>query len=105
MASKDEIAQILSATLSPDTNTRIEAELKLANAFAYPSTKLLCGLLEQQKTNALQDTGLELAQIALAQDVDISLRQICDLIQIAIRRVFVLPMTPNTRPASLYENM
>lgn len=43
MASKDEIAQILSATLSPDTNTRIEAELKLANAFAYPSTNFCVG--------------------------------------------------------------
>lgn len=38
MASTSEIAQILSATLNPDTNTRIAAELKLAESFADFST-------------------------------------------------------------------
>ncbi len=37
MVSKAELAQILSATLNADTNTRVEAELKLAEAFVQPS--------------------------------------------------------------------
>ncbi|RXW18578.1 hypothetical protein EST38_g7277 [Candolleomyces aberdarensis] len=36
MASPAEIAQILTATLSPDTNTRVAAELKLAEIFVQP---------------------------------------------------------------------
>ncbi|KXN85718.1 Importin-9 [Leucoagaricus sp. SymC.cos] len=62
MASADEIAQILSSTLNPDTSTRISAELKLAESFSNT------------------DTGLTLAHIVLAQDVDLSLRQICSFI-------------------------
>ncbi|KAF5352862.1 hypothetical protein D9756_006082 [Leucocoprinus leucothites] len=61
MASTSEIAQILSTTLSPDTNTRVAAELKLAESFT--------------NTNA----GLALAQIVLIQDADISLRQISSI--------------------------
>jgi hypothetical protein len=34
MASTSSIAQVLSSTLSPDTNTRVAAELKLAESFA-----------------------------------------------------------------------
>ncbi|KAI0325407.1 ARM repeat-containing protein [Cubamyces sp. BRFM 1775] len=53
-----EIAQCLSATLSPDTNTRIAAELKLGGLLNAP------------------EAGLALSQLVLASDVDISLRQI-----------------------------
>jgi len=36
MASMNDIAQILSATLTSDTNTRVAAELKLAELFGNP---------------------------------------------------------------------
>ncbi|KAI0354778.1 ARM repeat-containing protein [Trametes cingulata] len=52
-----EIAQCLSATLSPDTNTRISAELKLSSLLNTP------------------EAGLALSQLILASDVDVSLRQ------------------------------
>ncbi|KAH6916745.1 armadillo-type protein [Coprinopsis sp. MPI-PUGE-AT-0042] len=51
------IADVLTATLNPDASTRISAELKLAELFAIP------------------ETGLALSQLALAQDAEISLRQ------------------------------
>ncbi|KAF9445285.1 ARM repeat-containing protein [Macrolepiota fuliginosa MF-IS2] len=57
MTSTNEIAQILSATLNPDANTRVTAELKLAESFADINT------------------GLALAHIVLTQDADTSLRQ------------------------------
>ncbi|TFK26759.1 ARM repeat-containing protein [Coprinopsis marcescibilis] len=52
-----QIAQVLTATLNPDTTTRVSAELKLAELFATPAT------------------GLALSQLVLTQDADISLRQ------------------------------
>ncbi|EKM84237.1 hypothetical protein AGABI1DRAFT_52094 [Agaricus bisporus var. burnettii JB137-S8] len=68
MAAASSIAQVLSATLSPDTNTRVAAELKLAESFAD------------------FNTGLALAQILLAQDADIPLKQICHSASIALRK-------------------
>ncbi|OCH92992.1 ARM repeat-containing protein [Obba rivulosa] len=53
-----EIAQCLSATLSPDNNTRITAELKLNELFKSPQS------------------SVGLAQLLLAQDADLALRQI-----------------------------
>ncbi|KAF8913175.1 armadillo-type protein [Gymnopilus junonius] len=53
-----EIAQCLSSTLSPDTSTRIAAELTLANLFSRP------------------DVSISLSQLVLAQDVGMPLRQI-----------------------------
>lgn len=52
-----EIAQTLAETLSPDNNRRIAAELKLANLSEYP------------------EAGLALAQLIVARDVDVALRQ------------------------------
>ncbi|KAI0778993.1 ARM repeat-containing protein [Trametes elegans] len=52
-----EIGQCLSATLSPDTNTRIAAELKLGGLLNAP------------------EAGLALSQLVLASDADLSLRQ------------------------------
>ena len=37
MASTNDIVEILSATLNPDTNTRVSAEIKLAELLANPS--------------------------------------------------------------------
>ncbi|KAM6498769.1 Armadillo-type fold, partial [Amanita muscaria] len=53
-----EIAGCLAATLDSNPNTRITAELKLAEYFTKPGS------------------GLALSQLILAQDVDIALRQI-----------------------------
>ncbi|KAF8167572.1 armadillo-type protein [Crassisporium funariophilum] len=52
-----EVAQYLTATLSPDTNTRIAAELGLAEYFTRP------------------DAGLSLAHIILSNNADMALRQ------------------------------
>ncbi|KAF8963883.1 armadillo-type protein [Flammula alnicola] len=52
-----EIAQCLTATLSPDTNTRIAAELSLAELFTRP------------------DVGISLSHLILSQEVGMSLRQ------------------------------
>jgi len=37
MASTNDIVEILSATLNPDTNARVSAEIKLAELLANPS--------------------------------------------------------------------
>ncbi|EDR15931.1 uncharacterized protein LACBIDRAFT_242896 [Laccaria bicolor S238N-H82] len=58
MALTAQIAECLTLTLNPDTNTRIAAELKLAEYFASP------------------DAGLSISQLILAQSADMSLRQI-----------------------------
>lgn len=47
MAAASSIAQVLSATLSPDTNTRVAAELKLAESFADFSVYSSCTYLER----------------------------------------------------------
>ncbi|KAI0082121.1 ARM repeat-containing protein [Panus rudis PR-1116 ss-1] len=52
-----EIAQCLSATLSPDPNTRISAELKLSELLTQPQS------------------ALTLSQLVIAQDAELSLRQ------------------------------
>ncbi|KAG1813959.1 armadillo-type protein [Suillus subaureus] len=58
------VSQILADTLSADANTRIAAELKLSEVLLH------------QGCTRLSEAGLALAQLILAQDVDISLRQI-----------------------------
>ncbi|KAL0951964.1 hypothetical protein HGRIS_008615 [Hohenbuehelia grisea] len=58
MVSPAEIAETLTATLNPDPNIRIGAELKLASHLSHP------------------EAGLALSQLLLAQDVDMPLRQI-----------------------------
>ncbi|KII94307.1 hypothetical protein PLICRDRAFT_50286 [Plicaturopsis crispa FD-325 SS-3] len=77
MATTNDIAACLTATLSPDTNTRISAELKLSELSANP------------------EAGLSLSQLILAQAADISLRQMSatrlyrfrsDLITIVLRK-------------------
>ena len=40
MASPSQIADVLKATLNPDTNTRVAAELSLAELFTQPSSPL-----------------------------------------------------------------
>ncbi|KAJ7070709.1 ARM repeat-containing protein [Mycena amicta] len=57
MASTAELAQCLKATLDSNINTRIAAELKLAELLALP------------------DAGLALSSLAIAQDADMPLRQ------------------------------
>ncbi|KAG2743701.1 ARM repeat-containing protein [Suillus brevipes Sb2] len=56
------VSQILADTLSADANTRIAAELKLSELLLH------------------QEAGLALAQLILAQDVDIPLRQSASII-------------------------
>ncbi|KAF8346879.1 armadillo-type protein [Amanita rubescens] len=57
MALTSQIAESLAATLNPDGNVRIAAELRLANYFTNP------------------ESGLALSQLIVTQDADISLRQ------------------------------
>ena len=75
MVSAQEIAACLAATLSSDNNTRIAAELKLAEYIALPGMCLseisFTSLLRDDKS----DTALALSQLVIAQDVDLSLRQ------------------------------
>ncbi|KAG2358745.1 ARM repeat-containing protein [Suillus spraguei] len=56
------VSHILAGTLSADANTRIAAELKLSEVLLH------------------QEAGLALAQLVLAQDVDIPLRQSASII-------------------------
>ncbi|EJD54369.1 ARM repeat-containing protein [Auricularia subglabra TFB-10046 SS5] len=53
----EEIAQTLQASLSPDTNTRVAAELRLSKLFTQP------------------ETGLALASLTVAQQADPTIRQ------------------------------
>ena len=74
-----DIANVLAATLNPDSTTRISAELKLAELFAVPGG--LDGvkdqfLLSNHLARRCPETGLALSQLALAQDAELSLRQI-----------------------------
>ncbi|KAJ7754965.1 armadillo-type protein [Mycena maculata] len=57
MASTTDLVEYLKATLDPNPNTRINAELKLAEYLASP------------------DAGLTLSSLAIAQDAEMSLRQ------------------------------
>ncbi|KAF6754194.1 armadillo-type protein [Ephemerocybe angulata] len=57
MASPSQIAQVLAATLNPNTTTRVQAELTLGELFTQPTT------------------GIALSQLVLAQDAETSLRQ------------------------------
>ncbi|KAG6857312.1 hypothetical protein H0H87_006505 [Tephrocybe sp. NHM501043] len=67
-----QIAECLTATLSPDQSTRVAAELKLVEYFASP------------------DTGLALSQMILAQDADMSLRQMSFPRFVSLNRVLIL---------------
>ncbi|KDQ62857.1 hypothetical protein JAAARDRAFT_146629 [Jaapia argillacea MUCL 33604] len=71
MATSSEIAQCLAATLNSDPNIRISAELKIAELSKSP------------------DAGLALSQIIVAQDVDMTLRQM-SLLQALKRSSIVL---------------
>ncbi|PAV22617.1 ARM repeat-containing [Pyrrhoderma noxium] len=57
-----EILQILASSLNPDPNTRISAELRLSEIFSNP------------------ETAVGLSSITVAQDVDVSLRQITAIV-------------------------
>ncbi|KAJ7459076.1 armadillo-type protein [Mycena galericulata] len=62
MASTTELVEYLKATLDPNPNTRISAELKLAEYLALP------------------DAGLALSSLAIAKDEEMSLRQSASII-------------------------
>ncbi|KAF8079173.1 armadillo-type protein [Lyophyllum atratum] len=68
-----QIAECLAATLSPDQNTRITAELKLAEFFTSPGS-FPC------------TTGLALSQLILAQDAEMSMRQMSFSPSIVLRK-------------------
>lgn len=83
-----EVAQCLAATLSPNTNNRIAAELRLSKlseipgAYATLSTNIkqhLTLVFAFSRTlstlYAISGTGLTLAQLLVAQDAEVSLRQ------------------------------
>ncbi|EIW87234.1 ARM repeat-containing protein [Coniophora puteana RWD-64-598 SS2] len=57
MASASDIPRLLQDTLSPDGNTRIAAELKLAGLMAHP------------------EAGLAFAELSLSQNTDMNMRQ------------------------------
>ncbi|EIN14253.1 ARM repeat-containing protein [Punctularia strigosozonata HHB-11173 SS5] len=62
MTSLSKVTQLLAATLSPDGNTRISAELKLAEYMAS------------------SEAGLALSQITLSQDIEPALRQMTSIV-------------------------
>jgi hypothetical protein len=81
MSSTEDIARLLGATLSPDTNSRISAELQLSQTLANPGTRSsdLDASIETSNTNVGYlyniDAALSLARLVLSQDSEISLRQ------------------------------
>ncbi|KAJ7597774.1 ARM repeat-containing protein [Mycena floridula] len=68
MASSTQLAECLAATLSSENNTRITAELKLAEYFTVP------------------ETGLGLAQLTISQETDLALRQMSLLLFSVLER-------------------
>jgi len=69
-----DVAQVLAATLSPDTNTRVSAELKLAEYFTYPGTRLQ-PINPRLLIATLVDVALSIAQLILSEQADLNLRQ------------------------------
>ena len=72
MATSD-IAQCLTATLSPDPNTRISAELELADYFTEPGA-FDC-VISTFLSNDGADAGLSLSHLILSHEIDMSVRQ------------------------------
>ena len=68
-----EIAQCLTATLSPDPNTRISAELKLAEYFTQ--TGAFNCVISAFLSNDGADAGLSLSHLILSHEIDMSVRQ------------------------------
>ena len=70
-----EIAHCLTATLSPDPNTRISAELKLAEYFTQTGA-FICVIrtLFFCLTDGA-DAGLSLSHLILSHEIEISVRQ------------------------------
>lgn len=70
-----DIAQCLSATLSPDPNTRISAELKLAEYFTETGAFncVICTFFKLSNDGA--DAGLSLSHLILSHEIDMSVRQ------------------------------
>ena len=77
MAATSNITQCLQNTLSSDPNARISAELQLSDLLAQPGslTRLHYIVEHRNLTTRLTDAGLALLHIILAQDADMSLRQ------------------------------
>lgn len=75
MATATDIGQTLQNTLSSDSNTRISAELKLGELLALPGAAITDHFLPRFWLTRSTDTGLALSHIILAQDADMSLRQ------------------------------
>jgi hypothetical protein len=76
MATPDSIAHILTSTLNPDSNVRIAAELNLSELLKNPRelvwslrVPVICS------HTLLEESALSLAQLALSQDAESSLRQ------------------------------
>ena len=77
MALTAQIAECLTLTLNPDTNTRIAAELKLAEYFASPGSPHSINRIRAKKPPSRSlDAGLSTSQLILAQTADMPLRQI-----------------------------
>jgi hypothetical protein len=81
MATASDIGQCLQNTLSSDPNTRISAELKLGELLALPGAPIAQSdrgdpfSLRELLLTRFTDAGLVLSHIGLAQDADMSLRQ------------------------------
>jgi importin-9 len=70
------IAECLANTLSADTTTRISAELKLSELLSLPGwSEFTLFQLRPDYQIEQPETGSALSQLILAQDVDLSLRQ------------------------------
>lgn len=89
------VSQILADTLSADANTRIAAELKLSEVLLHQgwfskSRPLTTNLMFSTR---LSEAALALAQLILAQDVDIPLRQISSFPSCCDVCLFILDLT------------
>ena len=70
-----EVAQCLTATLSPDPNTRISAELKLAEYFTQTGAFNCVICLFCLTVVHTADAGLSLSLLTLSHEIDMSVRQ------------------------------
>jgi hypothetical protein len=81
------LTDLLKATLDPNPNNRITAELKLSEYLALPGASIssfswFCILMPSDTFSSRQtDAGLALSSLTIAQDAEMSLRQMS-------RRVF-----------------
>jgi hypothetical protein len=91
MASTTDLVNYLKATLDPNPNIRITAELKLSEYLALPGASISgsppCRLLTIRRSARPIEAGLALSSLTIAQDAEMPLRQMSSRVFIRLTRL------------------